>query len=165
VAEKKTPDAVLALELFAGRMVRTKTGRRKLEYLSGLPEHQAKIALARVMDSWQPEDSDVRFIKLALTTALIAGADRKLVFQSGRGRPSNSRVDARIDRYVTAKMRNGCPVEAAVAYAMKEFGLSRKAIFAARRRQRESERESEALQQWAEQWLARGRGSVSFNQD
>ena len=32
MTEKKTSDEQLALELFAGRMVRTKRGRLKLEY-------------------------------------------------------------------------------------------------------------------------------------
>jgi hypothetical protein len=122
----------LALELFTGRVVRTKAGRPRHEYLSGSRERQAKIALAR----WQPEEPDARLIKIMLTVALTGIGGRQLIFQSSRrGRPSTHFADARIDRYVTDKMKTGCPAEAAVAYAVEEFGLSRKAIFAARRRQ------------------------------
>ena len=160
---KKTSDEQLALELFAGRMVRTKRGRLKLEYPSGPREQLARLALARVLNSWNPEETNVSFIMLGLVTALLAPEGRKLVFRAPRrGRPSTYFADAKIDRYVTAKERDYGKTEAAIEDAMKEFGLRRKGIFDARRRQRKFEEELEALEQKV---LARVRGPVSFNQD
>ena len=162
MTEKKTSDEQLALELFAGRMVRTKRGRLKLEYPSGPREQLARLALARVLNSWNPEETNVSLIMLGLITALLAPEGRKLVFRAPRrGRPSTYFTDAKIDRYVTAKERD-CQTKVAVADAMEEFGLSRKAVFAARQRQRKFEEELEALEQKV---LARVRGPVSFNRD
>ena len=156
MTKKKPSDERLALELFDGRMVRTKKGRLKLKYLSGSDEQRAKAALARVIDRCMLADGrDARHVKLELMIALTpGGAWRQLVFQSPRrGRPATLRADLLIRDYVAAKEQECGKTEAAIEYAMKEFGLEREAIYAARRRW-------EKLEAKARKWP-----TVSFNRD
>jgi hypothetical protein len=132
----------LALELFRGRMVRDKKGRLRREYPSGLRERQARDALAKMIARYMRDEEDpggrygrpVDHIRVLLIGALTGIGGRQLVFQAQKGRPSTQSVDAWIADYIDSRVQDGCPAEAATAYAEKEFSLSRKAIFAARQR-------------------------------
>jgi hypothetical protein len=129
-------DEKLAEELFYGIMVRgEKTGRDCHHYLpEGSPqERQAIDALQRLLNF-----SDLpRGVLAGLSCSLDLDGSfgRRLVFKATkRKRRGDSATDLQITLYVAARRLEGSSTKGAVMDAMSEFNLSRKAIFAARKR-------------------------------
>ena len=122
-------DEELAEQLFLGKMVRDKTGRAKRIYLAkgSVDERSAREALVRLLSRDDCDD-----VKVLLCDALRDNGkgDRRIVFQSrSRGNRSDISSDFTVALYVLRFKKEGVKVDAAVYYAMMEFGLSRKAVF------------------------------------
>jgi hypothetical protein len=131
-------DEKLAEELFYGTMVRDKkTGSDCHYYFSeGSPqERQALDALQRLLNF-----SDLApgvLAGLSCSLDLDGSFGRRLIFKSRkRKRRADAATDLQIALYVYARRLDGSSTKSAVMDAMGEFGLSRKAIFAARKRVR-----------------------------
>ena len=136
-------DEKLAKELFYGTTARNeKTGRDCHQYSpkDGPQERRGLEALCRLL-CVNCGDLDSEILG-GLVASLDPGGSfgRRLVFElRKRKRPAGSATDLQIFLYVEGRIRTGQQVEAAVADAMANFGLSRKTVFAARQRiQRES---------------------------
>ena len=134
-------DEELAEELFFGRTVRGKTGRTNKEYLvTDSPRERAAVeALVRLLSR-----DDCMEIKALLFDALKSDgkAERRLVFQFRRkGKRSNLSANFAVALWVATRVtKDRWQVKAAVSEAMSEFGLSRKAVFAAIQRAKKSMR-------------------------
>lgn len=139
-------DEQLVHELLYGQMTRDRKRRPRRKYPTGgsKKEGHAMEALARVLARLltladRPvSDSILLGVLAALDPA--GGGDRRIVFRlRKKGRTSDETGNAIIHAYVSDRAQGGnqVKVEAAVAEAMKEFGLSRSAIFRAIERHKE----------------------------
>jgi hypothetical protein len=127
-------DEKLAEELFYGTMVHDKkTGRDCHYYLpEGSPqERQAIEALQRLMSFSCGDLSPEILAGLFCSLDLDGSFGRRLIFKSRkRKRRADAATDLQIALYVSARGND----KGAVMDAMNEFNLSRKTIFAARKR-------------------------------
>lgn len=136
----RTKDEALVEELFYGRrMVQSKTGRARHEYLppdSGR-EREAMQALVRLLIR-----ADIEPLPDTILSALASALNpkgksaRKLVFEfRKKGKRSDLSADYQVAYHVAFLVtKEGWPVEAAVSDAKEANGLSRKAVFEALRR-------------------------------
>jgi hypothetical protein len=127
-------DEKLAEELFYGTMVRDKkTGRDCHYYLpeDSPRERQALDALLRLLNFSDLSPGVLAGLYCSLN--LDGSFGRQLVFKSRkRKRRADAATDLQIALYVSARGND----KGAIMDAMSEFNLSRKAIFAARKRVR-----------------------------
>jgi hypothetical protein len=130
-------DEKLADELFFGTsaIINEKTGRSRHDYLpaNGSDERLAFEALERLLSfSCGDLNSDV-------LGGLLASLDRsgsfgrRFVFEEKRKRAVGAPTDLQIALYVQSRHRLGLKIKAA-EWAAKEFGVSRKTVYAALKR-------------------------------
>jgi hypothetical protein len=95
-------------------------------------EKEARRAFCRLLMHSNPSP-EILAAAVVMLSPDVATA-RQLVFQFRKRKPRHNRgLDLSIERYIAER---GDKVEAAVADTMKAFGLTRKAVFDARRRAR-----------------------------
>jgi hypothetical protein len=126
----QTEDEKLAEQLFLGRTVQDKTGRRKTEYLTkdSADERSARDALGRLL---LRDDCRIDIKALVYEALRTDGkSERRLVFQfRKKGNRPNSSADFGVAFHVLQLRGDGVKVESAIHGAMQKFGLSRKAVF------------------------------------
>jgi hypothetical protein len=122
-------DERLAEQLFLGRTVQDKTGRKKIEHFTkdSADERSAREALARLL----LRDNCPFVIKALVHQALTDGeSERRLVFQyRKKGNRPDVSADLQVALYVLQLGDDRVKKESAVHGAMQKFGLSRKAVF------------------------------------
>jgi hypothetical protein len=129
-------DEERAEELFLGQVIKnSKTGRSSDEYPTrdSSREREAFAALARLLRYSSPP----RIIWVMLRHALDPDgpSERRLVFKMRKkGRRPHRSADSQVALSVLSKTEKGYKTEAAVQEAMKEYKLSRKAVFEVVRR-------------------------------
>jgi hypothetical protein len=134
-------DEQLVHELLYGHMTRDKKRRPRRKYpaAGSIEERHAMEALARVLARLltladRPVSDSVLLGVLAALDPPAGGGDRRIVFRlRKKGRTRDETPAAIIHAYVSDRAQGGnkVKVEAAVAEAREEFGLSRSAIFRA----------------------------------
>jgi hypothetical protein len=128
-------DQKLVLKVFYGITIRDKqTGRDRDQYLSddSPEEREGRQALCRLLSNNHADPE----ILAALCCALTGRLGRRLVFKNQRKGKRDAAADFQVALHVEGLRRAGWKNEAAVEQAMKDFGLSRKAVFEARKRVR-----------------------------
>jgi hypothetical protein len=128
-------DQKLVLKLFYGITIRDKkTGRDRHQYLSddSPEEREGRQALCRLLSNNHADPG----ILAALCCALTGRLGRRLVFKNQRKGKRNDAADFQVAIHVEFLRHTGWKNEAAVQQAMEDFGLSRKAVFEARKRVR-----------------------------
>jgi hypothetical protein len=147
----RAEDERLTKELFFGMTVRNeKTGRDCHYYLpDNSPEERLAFeALVRLL-VFSCGDLNEDALGGLLSSLDRGGSfERRLVFEKKRKRPADAPADLQIFLYVERRIRAGQQVKTAVDDAVNKFKVTRKTVFAARRRIR---RESPWLESpWAE---------------
>jgi len=130
-------DEKLAKKLFYGTTVRDeKTGHGCHQYLpEGSPQEcQGFEALCRLLSLSCKDLEPTILAALLCSLGFGGGFQRRLVFKRKKGKQPDPAADSDIALCVGSLCQVEWKTEAAVRYAMKEFGLSRKAVFEARKR-------------------------------
>jgi hypothetical protein len=132
-------DEKLAKELFYGTTATNKeTGRHYHHYplADGPHERRALEALRRLLlfDCYKVLEPRI-FAALCCSLDPNSDFERRLIFKGRKkGRRHDFAADSQIDVHVLGLRRMGWPSDAAVKDAEKKFGLSRKAVYEARKR-------------------------------
>jgi hypothetical protein len=129
-------DQKLVLKLFYGITIRDKkTGRDRHQYLSddSPEEREGRQALCRLLSNNHADPK----ILAALCCALTGCLGRRLVFKNQRKGKRNDAADFQIAMHVEFLRYTGWKTEAAIRQVMEDLGLSRKAVFEARKRDRQ----------------------------
>jgi hypothetical protein len=128
-------DEKLAHQLFLGKTVQDKTGRRKTEYLTkdSADECSARDALVRLLSR---DDCSLGIKALVYGALQTDGkSERRLVFQfRQKGNRPDLSADLEVALHVLQLRGDGVKGESATHGAMQKFGLSRKAVFECIRR-------------------------------
>jgi hypothetical protein len=132
----RAEDEERAQELFLGRVVKnSETGRSSDQYPirdSGR-EREALAALVRLLQYSAPPS--VIWIMLQHALDPDGPSERQLVFKMRKkGRRPHRSADSQVALDVLSQTEKGYKMEAAVQEAMKEYKLSRKAVFEVVRR-------------------------------
>jgi hypothetical protein len=135
---RRQQDEKLAEKLFFGTTVRDKkTGRDCHRYPpeNSPHERQGVEALCRLL-LFNCQDLGAEILGGLLCSLDLDGSfGRRLVFKRRkRKRPAGFATDLQIALFMQSLRRAGWPIEAAVERATKEFKLSRKSVYAARKR-------------------------------
>jgi hypothetical protein len=129
-------DEERAQELFLGRVIKnSKTGRSSDEYPTrdSSREREAFAALVRLLRYSSP--SSIIWVMLQHALDPEGPSERRLVFKMRKkGRRPHNSADREVALSVLGKTEKGYKKEAAVQEAMKEYKLSRKAVFEVVRR-------------------------------
>jgi hypothetical protein len=129
-------DEERAEELFLGRVVKNnETGRSSDEYpiRDSSREREALAALVRLLQYSAP--SSMIWVMLRHALDPDGPSERQLAFKMRKkGRRPHRSADSQVALNVLSKTEKGYKMEAAVQEAMKEYNLSRKAVFEVVRR-------------------------------
>jgi hypothetical protein len=129
------PDEDLAFEFLGGQMVREPNGQITHRYLErgSDRERQARAALSRLLRNHDRELAvGIRWRLAALLGADHAHEPREIVIQPRkRGKQPDYHIDVQIAHDVAAAAVEGVQIEAAIADAMRHYGVSRSRAFRA----------------------------------
>jgi hypothetical protein len=130
-------DEKLAEQLFYGITIRNEnTGRLRHKYLphNGPQERQGFEALQRLL-LFSCQDLAPSILTALLGTLDLDGSTwGRLVLKRRKKGKRDVAADLQINFYIERRIKKGEKTEAAVEGAMAQFGLTRKAVFAARKR-------------------------------
>ena len=140
-------DEKLAHELFYGTSTPVDSDRYRYPLADSPPERRALEALCRLLSDGCRDLEPAILAALCCALDPSSGSERRLVFKGRkkRGRPRDFAADSQVDMHVLGLCTMGWKNEAAVKHAMKKFGLSRGAVFKARKRMRSWLKSSSAI--------------------